>query len=205
MKNLPINLDTFGFVKREACNGVTVKYKCGRDFLYYALSYYFPSKFNKNVNSPEQIDKKRIFGFPVPTLFAWTMLQFIRIPKFLMENKLVLSLNQRKVYNYFDFIKAMMFSRISYDKAIMLIEKNIDNGSAVGLDLALRFEGLEDHVLFVYSYDENDFYVFDTNKVPRLEYEKITEDGRFIMRISRDTVKKRWKMFSRVWEVSKLE
>lgn len=122
-----------------------------------------------------------------------------------MENKLVLSLNQRKVYNYFDFIKAMMFSRISYDKAIMLIEKNIDNGSAVGLDLALRFEGLEDHVLFVYSYDENDFYVFDTNKVPRLEYEKITEDGRFIMRISRDTVKKRWKMFSRVWEVSKLE
>ncbi len=204
MKNLPIDIDTFGFVQRESHNGVTVKYKCGRDFLYYALSYYFPSKFNRSFNNPEQIDKKGTFGFSVSTSFAWTMLQFIRMPKFLMENKLALSINQKKVSNYLGFIKAMIFSRISYDKAVRLIEKKVNEGNVVGLDLALRFQGLEDHILFVYGYDEKDFYVFDTNKIPKLEYEKITEDERFIMKVSRDTVKKRWKMFSRVWEVSKL-
>ena len=205
MKKLPINLDTFGFVQRETHNGVTVKYKCGRDFLYYALSYYFPTKFNINVNNPEQIDKKGVFGLSVSSLFAWTMLQFIRMPKFLMENKIVLNINQKKVSNYFDFIKAMIFSRMSYDNAVRLIEKNVDEGNAVGLDLALRFQGLEDHIMFVYGYDEDNLYVFDTNKIPVLEYEKMTSDEKFIMKLPRNVIKSRWKKFSRVWEIFKLE
>lgn len=204
MKNLPIKLDTFGFVKRETCNGITVKYKCGRDFLYYVLTYYFPSKFNKNFNNPEQIDKSGFFGLHISVSFAWTMLQFIRMPKFLMKNGLALNINKRKVTSYFNFIKAMIFSRISYDKAVELIEKNVNNGNAVGLDLALRFQGLEDHIMFVYGYDENNFYVFDTNKIPKLQYEKITDDERFIMRVSKGTVRKRWKLFSRVWELNKV-
>lgn len=204
MKHLPINLDTFGFVQRESNNGVTVKYKCGRDFLYYALSYYFPSKFNKNINNPEEIDKKSIFGIYVPASFAWTMFQFIRMPKFLTENKISLAINQKKITNYYSFINEMLFSRISHDKAVELIEKNIDNENAVGLDLALRFKGLEDHIMFVYGYDKDNFYIFDTNKVPRLEYEKITDDERFVMKLPRSIVKSRWKTFSRVWEVSRL-
>lgn len=204
MTNLQINLDTFGFVQREKCNGVTVKNKCGRDFLYYALTYYLPSKFNQNLINPEQINKQSIFGLSLPAAFAWTMLQFIKMPKFLKKHSLVLSINKVKVSNFIDFIRAMLFSRISYDEAINLIENNISQGRTVGLDIALRFQGLEDHVMFVYGYYAENFYVFDTHKVSILNYEKITDDERYIMKISRDEVRKRWKRFGRVWEVSKL-
>lgn len=205
MKNLLINLDTFGFVQREKHNGVIVKYKCGRDFLYYALSYYFPSKFNREVNSPQQIDQQKVFGFRVPTAFAWTMFQFIKMPKFLRENDLALCINKKKISTYFGFIRAMLFSRISIEEAMSLIEHNINHGTAVGLDLALRFQGLEDHIMFVYGYDEDNLYVFDTNKIPVLEYEKITDDEKFIMKLPRRIIKSRWKKFSRVWEVHKLK
>ena len=77
MTYLLININTFGFVHREKCKGVSVKYKCGRDFLYYALNYYVPSEFNQHINNPEQIEKKRLFGFSVPATLAWTMLPFI--------------------------------------------------------------------------------------------------------------------------------
>ena len=82
-----------------------------------------------------------------------------------------------------------------------LVENEIKKGEVVGLDIAMFFGGLLDHILFVYGYDKSYFYVFDTRKVPLIQYEKITNDERFIMRISIDEVKKRWKRFSRVWEV----
>jgi len=42
--SLPTNLDKFGFVEREKKNGKLVKNRCGRDFLYYTLHYYFPQR-----------------------------------------------------------------------------------------------------------------------------------------------------------------
>lgn len=204
MTNLPININTFGFVQREKCNGISVKYKCGRDFLYYALNYYIPSEFNQNTNNPEQIERKGLFGLSVPTTFAWAMLQFAKMPELLKRHSLSMRINKRKIENFMDFVFAMLFSRISHDEAVKLIEQNVDSGSVAGLDLALRFQGLEDHIMFVYGYDENNFYVFDTNKIPNLEYEKTTDDDKFIMKLPRSVVRARWKRFSRVWEVKKM-
>ncbi len=203
MKNLPINLNTFGFVQREKLGNVTIKYKCGRDFVYYALNYYFSSEFNQNVNNPKQIDRENIFGLSVPTAFSWSMLQFVKMPRLLNKYLLILRINKRKVDSFWNFIVAMIFSRISHDKAINLIENSIDRGNVVGVDIALRFQGLEDHIMFVYGYDEDNLYVFDTNKIPVLEYEKITDDEKFIMKLPRRVIKERWKKFSRVWEISK--
>jgi len=204
MKTLPIDIDTFGFVERERFNNTTVKYKCGRDFLYYAMHYLLPSKFNANYNNPKEIDAKRLFGPILPTSLAWSMYQFYKMPKFLKENSLRLQINGRDISSFVDFISAMLFSRISYEAGIKKIEENINIGKVAGIDVTLRFEGLEDHVMFVYGHDKDNFYVFDTLKVSKLSYEKITNDNKFIMKISRDEVKKRWKRFSRVWEVDKL-
>ncbi|MEQ1666564.1 MAG: hypothetical protein ABL927_14460, partial [Bdellovibrionales bacterium] len=178
-------------------------YKCGRDFIYYELNYYFPSEFNQNVNNPKQIDRENIFGLSVPTAFSWSMLQFVKMPRLLNKYLLILRINKRKVDSFWNFIVAMIFSRISHDKAINLIENSIDRGNVVGVDIALRFQGLEDHIMFVYGYDEDNLYVFDTNKIPVLEYEKITDDEKFIMKLPRRVIKERWKKFSRVWEISK--
>jgi len=46
MKTLPLSLEKIGFVQREKKkDGSTVIYRCGRDFFYYALHFYFPEKF----------------------------------------------------------------------------------------------------------------------------------------------------------------
>jgi hypothetical protein len=69
----------------------------------------------------------------------------------------------------------------------------------------MAFEGLLDHVLFVYGYDEEFLYVCDTRKVSLIEYEKVIKnDNVYYMKISRTEVKGRWKRFSRVWEVKKI-
>ena len=51
------------------------------------------------------------------------------------------------------------------------------------------------------------FYVFDTQKVKKLEYEKITskDDERFIMKLSKDIIRKRWTRFGRVWTIAPVE
>ena len=42
MRNLAINLETFGFIERERLSDGKIKiFRCGRDFLYYAFNYYF--------------------------------------------------------------------------------------------------------------------------------------------------------------------
>ena len=45
MKTLFIDLPTFPFYTRERNLGKAVKNRCGRDFLYHALAYYFPEQF----------------------------------------------------------------------------------------------------------------------------------------------------------------
>jgi hypothetical protein len=201
--HLPIDINAFGFVEREIVNNVTIKYKCGRDFFYYALNYFMPKEFNKNQNFPTEIENKKLFGLSVPTMFAWTMLQFYKVPKLFKEYSLRLSINNKKINTFFDFVSAMIFSRISFNDAIQAVKQNISEGNVVGVDIALRLQGLEDHIMFVYGYNDNELYVFDTNKIPKLEYDRLTNDDRFIMKLPIDIIKKRWKMFSRIWIIAK--
>jgi len=205
MKTLPINLNAFDFIEREYINGKKILNKCGRDFLYYSLHYYFPDKFNKNINNPLLIDKNKIFGFPVKAGFAWLMIQFFKVPALFKELGLSLSINGKQVKTFRNFATSIISpSKKLAEEAMHEVEKVIDIGSVAGIDISISLWGLIDHVVFVYGYDENSLYVFDAHQVSGLEYEKITEDNRYIMKISKDIIKKRWTRFGRVWVVKKV-
>ena len=90
----------------------------------------------------------------------------------------------------------------SVEEAIEDIECAIKAGIVSGIDISIS--GLLDHIMFVYGYDDEYFYVLDTHQVPGLEYEKTTQDSRYIMKISKETIKRRWNKFGRVWIVKKL-
>lgn len=205
MKTLPINLKTFGFVNREKnSSGEIVKFRCGRDFLYYSLSYYCPEKFNPYKNSSLRLEKSHSLGFSLPWWLMWTQLQFIYLPKFISKLNLELSINYKAINTFFDLFTAIALPRKSnVDEEIKKIKNAVDVGYACGIDVSLGLSGLLDHILFVYGYDGNNFYIFDTHKVPGLEYEKITEDDRFIMKLPKNIVRKRWSRFGRVWIVKK--
>ncbi len=209
MIHLPINLDTFGFVQREKNKGISVRNKCGRDFLYYALHYYAPQQFNQNINNPEQIDSKKLFGVnfkgAYSALFAWTQIQFFKLPMFLKSLGFRLEVNKLKVNNFFKLVYVLLFSRMKYEDGIKMIESRVDTGKVSGVDIALKFGGLLDHVMFVYGYDEENLYVFDTHQLSMLEYEKLTPDNRFYMKLPKVIIQKRWKRWSRVWSIETLD
>jgi len=207
MKSLSIDLDKFGFVDREKKNGKTVIFRCGRDFLYYALTFYIPKRFGKDTLCPEKIEKNRLFGIRVPWWMMWSTLQFTRMPDFLRKNSISLSINTKSIKNYFDFMLAqIMPKKISVLEAISIVERNVDNNKVSGIDIGIGMFGLIDHVLFVYGYDEENLFVFDTHVLPKLEYEKQTKvgDNRFIMKIPKSIISKRWTHWGRVWEVSQI-
>lgn len=204
MKTLPIDLKTFGFVEREYINGKVVRNKCGRDFLYYGLHYYFPEKFNKNLNNPVLIEKNKIFGFPVNAIFAWTMIQFYKVPALSKDLGLSLSINSKQIKTFGNFVTSIISpNKKLAEQAINEVEKNIDMGFVTGIDILHSLWGLVNHVIFVYGYDENNLYVFDTRQVGGLEYEKITDDDKYIMKISKDVIKERWTRFGRVWVIKR--
>lgn len=207
MKTLPIDITTFGFVEREYKYGHKVKNKCGRDFLYYVLNFYFPKRFNPNVCGPEEIDRRKLFGIPVPAVLAWTQIQFFRMPKFFNKLGLSVQINNKLIDSFFDFLlvtSVLNFKKYTSDIAIKEVELAIDTGSVVGIDISMGYGGLLDHVLFVYGYDTENLYVFDTHEVDCLEYEKITNDNRYIMKLPKTIVKKRWSRFGRVWIINRL-
>ena len=204
MKSLPVDLDKFSFVEREKVNGQTIKNRCGRDFLYYGLHYFFPDKFNAYNLNPVSIERNKLFGLKLPSLLMWTQLQFIWLPKYLKENNLKLIINNKEVNTFIDFFNTILFSRISLSDAIAKIEKSIDDERVVGVDVGLKYGGLLDHTIFVYGYDADSFYVCDTHKAPLLEYTKLFEDNRYFMKLPKEVVKKRWTKFSRVWELRKI-
>lgn len=205
MTHLPINLETFGFVQREKHNGKPVHNKCGRDFLYYALHHLLPQKFNQDLNNPEQIDSKGLFGINIKghwsTVFAWTQLQFYNMPSFLKSLGISLKINNIDISGFWKMVQTLLCSRMKFDEAIRLIQESVDCGKIVGVDIALKYGGLLDHVMFVYGYDEENLYVFDTHQIHSLEYTKLTEDARFYMKLPKAIIQKRWKRWSRVWEV----
>jgi len=204
MKSLPINLNTFGFVEREKKNGKLIIFRCGRDFLYYALAYYKPHTFSPSGLCPQKIERSGVFGLRIPWWMMWSALQFTKVPETLKQNGLYLSINGKKIENYFDFLFAHILPKnISIDQALLNVEESVDRGEVSAIDIGIGMFGLVDHVLFVYGYDDENFFVFDTQKLPMLEYEKQTEesDNRFIMKLSKEVVRKRWTRWGRVWRI----
>ena len=203
MKNLPINLDTFGFVEREKNNsGKYILNRCGRDFLYYALHYFFPEKYNHLVNNPQYIQKHNIFGLSVHPWFAWTLLQFIYVPKLLTKQNLKLFINDEPIDSFLDFYRVLLKpSKITATQRIQEVESVVDKGFVSGIDISLGLGGLMDHVMFVYGYDKHNLFVFDTRKIKKLEYEKLTNDNRFFMKLPKAIMQKRWSIFGRVWVI----
>jgi len=197
------NLVEISFVEREKKNGKYLKNRCGRDFLYYSLNYIYPNEFNSKINNPVQIERKRLFGWKMPAVLAWTQLQFVHLPEFLKSKNLELSINKREINTYYDLFDAILYSRIKFDESIKIIENRIKENKIVGLDIPLKFKGLLDHVLFVYAFDDKYLYVCDTRKVSGLNYEKIASHNYF-MKISRDEVKNKWNTFARVWKIDKI-
>jgi len=206
MKTLPINLTTFGFVTREKDDvGRTITNRCGRDFLYYALHYLYPDLFAPEKNSPTEIDRRRMFGFPLPSSLVWTCLPFYKIPSLFKNLRLALSINGEPVQNFFQLFIALAGSHsMTADEGFSLIERAIDDGHVAGIDISLGLGGLKDHVMFVYGYDTDSFYVFDTHIVPELEYIKTTRDERFIMKLPRFIARERWTRWSRAWVIQAL-
>ncbi|OHA26797.1 MAG: hypothetical protein A3C06_01515 [Candidatus Taylorbacteria bacterium RIFCSPHIGHO2_02_FULL_46_13] len=203
MKTLPIELNAFPFYTREKSNEKQLKNRCGRDFIYYALCYYHPDTFGNAGITPIEIDRRKLFGFPVPSWLAWTQIQFYKIASFLRKNELKLSINNINVNSFFDFLNCTLFSRSTFEHAIQKIEKGISSGTAMGIDIKVGAGGLLDHVMFVYGYDEENLYVFDTVKAP-LDYTRITTDNRMYMKLAKEEVKRRWTRFGRVWEIRRV-
>lgn len=202
MRTLNKALQDFSFVNREVIDGKKIANKCGRDFLYYSLNYYIPKEFNSSINSPELIDKKNLFGVPTVSWLAWTQVQFIKLPKLLHNHNLRLSINDQEISSYFKMFKVILFSRKSYTEAITEIQTSINRNEVVGVDISLGMFGLLDHVMFVYGYDDENLYVFDTHKTPALEYDSIQDSNYF--KLPKSIVKKRWTRFGRVWKVSRI-
>lgn len=204
--SLPINLNEFGFVQRESKNNKLVKNRCGRDFLYYVLNYYFADEFNPTTCGPKEIEERKIFGISLPDWLIWTTLSFYKMPIFLAKKGLVLRINQKTINSSLDFFKAMIFPRyLSADEALEMVEDCIKNGTTIGIDISIGLGGLIDHVLFVFGYDIENLYVFDTHNVEQIKYSKLTpdEDKRFIMKLPKEVVRNMWSRFGRVWVIEK--
>ncbi len=204
-KTLPIDLDTFGFVEREFVNGKRLKNQCGRDFFYYTLTYYHPELFSPSGLNPQKISERGIFGLRMPLGLIWTGLSFRKIPKLLRSHGLRLSLNSRAVRGYISLLLGILPLRPqSFEKGIRDVEEAIDRQCAVGIDIAISLGGLGDHVMFVYGYDEENLYVFDTHQAFWPDYDKLTPagDNRFVMKLPKSVIKKRWTIFNRVWLVA---
>lgn len=199
MKTLLKNITPY---EREKIDGKYVRNKCGRDFLFYSLHYYYPEEFNPQRNNPKDIDNLKLFGYPTPAFLAWTQVQFMNIAQVFLGKNLKISINGLVVKNFFDFVHSIVFSKMSYDLACREIELCVDSNIVSGIDISLGFFGLLDHVVFVYGYDENNFYVYDTHHVENLEYIPY-RDHPFLFILPREIVKKRWTRFGRVWRVSR--
>lgn len=121
------------------------------------------------------------------------------MPGFLRSKSLFLKISNRQIDSFADFFNAIIFSRIAYEEAISKIEKGVREGKVIGIDIAMAFNELLDHMFFVYGYDDDFYYICDTRKVRLIQYEKVVEnDDVYYMKISKIEMRKRWKKFSRI-------
>ncbi len=197
-------IKSFGFVERERRNGKQLHFKCERDFLYFCLNFYFPEKFNAVACNPEEIDRKRLFGTPVPKYLAWTQIQYFDMPGFLKKQGLTLYINNQRISSYFSLMWAILFSRLPLTEAMASLEANVRNNVACAIDIPIEKKKfiLLDHVMFVYGYDSENVYVFDTLTVPGLAYERVRDDVHYF-KLPRTVIEKNWCLFGRVWRVEK--
>lgn len=201
MKTLNQNLDNVSFIDREIdTNGRPVKNRCGRDFIYYTLNYYYPNQYNSSACNPVQLEKNHLLGFSLPWWIMWAQLQFLYLPKFLSSLNLQLIIDNKVIKSFPSLLLALSIPKNSnvQDK-IKEVEQAVDSGHASGIDISLGMNGLLDHVMFVYRYDESNFYVFDSHQVSNLEYEKADGENRYYMKLPKSIVIKRWSKFGRVW------
>ena len=206
MKTLAKPLSAFSFVSRERRNGETTAFKCGRDFLYFALHFYEPEVFSAEKISPVEIDKQRLFGTPMPKWLAWTQLQFSNLPTFLKRQGYTLYINDKKISSYRVFVWATLFSGLKTRKVdpVKNIELLIDINVPCAIDLPIK-KGLlvlVDHVLFVYGYDDEYLYVIDTLTVPGIGYEKVAGQAG-LYRLPKTVIEEKWSIFGRVWRLEK--
>jgi len=204
MKHLLVDLAAFSFFEREKVKGKTLRNRCGRDFLFYALAFYYPEKFGKDKLTAYDLEHQGYFGISVPSYLAWTQIQFARVPKYFKKLELQLVINDCKIKTFTGFVQAILFSRKSYEQAIIDIEKIVDKNEVAGVDISIGYGGLLDHVLFVYGYDADNFYVFDTIKAP-IKYENISGENSLVLKLSKNEIKKRWTSFGRVWRAARIE
>ncbi len=205
--HVKLDLNKFGFVNREKdSKNRIVKNRCGRDFLYYSLNFIEPEKFNPENLNPLTIENRNIFGLKLPSSFIWTGLTFKNIPKLLSDKGYFLTINSIKIKSYFDIIYSLFFrAPEDFFESMKVLKDCIDNGKIVGIDISISLGGLVDHVMFVYGYDKDNLYVFDTHKAYSINYTKITpeNDNRFIMKLPFSTIEKSWTRFSRIWIIDK--
>lgn len=204
--HLPRPIESVGFVEREKHGGKTVANKCGRDFFYYALNYYRPDLHNASHGNPTDIEKDGMFGLRVPGWLVWTFLSFCKVPRYFASLGLELSINSRKVNTFPQLVRAALSKAYSANEVLRIIERAVNGGVVSGIDVSIALGGLIDHVMFVYGYDADNLYVFDTHCVRGLEYEKLTPEGdmRYIMRLPKSVIRARWSRFNRVWVVRSL-
>ncbi|MFT5179828.1 MAG: hypothetical protein ACI9GH_000212 [Candidatus Paceibacteria bacterium] len=202
-EKLKINLNNFSFIERECSkNNKTKTNRCLRDFLYYALHFYYPKKFNNEELNAEKIEDQRLFGFKIKEGFPFGGGQYSKITPFLNENNLYLEVNNKKIRNLWDFILAFFFKNLSYKKLIIFINKNIENNIPIGIDVPAGL--VMDHVMFVYKIDEKGIYLIDSHKAPNIPYTNISnESGKFVMFMNFKDLKRIWNWRGLVWVVKK--
>jgi hypothetical protein len=181
--------------------------KCGRDFVYFALNFYYPEAFNKSRICPVEMDRLKLLGQPVPKWLAWTQIQFYTMPEYLKTKGLRLSINNKLIKSFYDFVTGNIFSgfKISYEDAIGSIQSCVDLNIACAIDIPVRkgLLALQDHVMFVYGYDEENLYVFDTLTVKGLGYVKV-EGEQGLYTLPKSLIRKNWSHLGRFWKVEKV-
>jgi len=199
---LSIDLYTFNFVSRETnAKGKPITFRCFRDFLYYSLTFYKPQQYNVS-NGGAKVLELRPLGITLPFWLIWTMLHVKHLPRVCKSEDLQLYVNNRPINSYFALLFGLIWPRpVLYETLLSEIEQGIKKGIVLGIDLAIQPGGIVDHVMFVYGYDSENIYVFDTLQIPNLPYEKLTNDNRFIMKLPKSTIKERLGRWSRIWKV----
>lgn len=54
--------------------------------------------------------------------------------------------------------------------------------------------------MFVYGYDKENLYIFDTLKT-KIEYQNHDYKNKHIYKLPKSIVKARWSIFGRIWEI----
>ena len=103
MQHLAIDLEGFNFVTRETLAGKPVIFRCNRDFLYYALTFYHPERFSRATGGAMALEN-RLRGHKAPSWLIWTMFHVAHLPRLLKKYDLQLYLNDKPINSWFSMV-----------------------------------------------------------------------------------------------------